>query len=75
MTETEALEALKKWCQGRARIVHYFSTMKVALASDYYWAVVVRLFAARSFRGVYGFHIYPDGEVKCVGRLEGYGGR
>lgn len=65
---------LKQWGRDhKAQITHYFSCSYWEYDTPF-WGLVVRLFSWEShLNGVYGFHVYEDGEVKLIGRMEGYG--
>lgn len=71
--EISAKVSLMTWARERkTRLVHYFSCARCDYCNKPFWTIVVRLFSWESnFNGVYGFHIYEDGEVKLIGKQSG----
>lgn len=68
--EKSAERMLKLWAKERkTHIVHYISCARFNYSGRLFWAIFVKLFGwESSFSGVFGFHVYEDGEVKLISR-------
>jgi len=70
--DKSAKSMLRLWLRDRkTKIVCYYSCAQFSYSERLFWAIVVKLFGLESsFNGVYGFHIYENGEVKLIGKQD-----